>query len=280
MDVHFFHLDGLLIDTGQSHMRRQALDAVGRLPIHAILLTHHHEDHSGNAAAFQRKTGAPVLGHVLTAAKLKKGYRILPYQHLIWGRTAPVPVAPLSGPVESAHFTLTPVATPGHSRDHTVFLEKNRGWLFSGDLFIGEKIKFFRSDENFAAQIDSLERVLELEFDTLFCAHNPRLKDGKRHLRHKLDYLVALREEVRALYRRGCPAGEIVKRLDSGADRRVKWITMGNASFANMVRSALESIEANHEGHEGHEENTLGEAKGQGRLPAVELKAEKVKESR
>ena len=241
MSVYFYYLDGMLIDTGQSHMRREALAAVGHQPVHTILLTHHHEDHSGNAAAFHHRTGAAVKGHALTAAKLKKGYRILPYQHLIWGRAAPVPVTPIDGPVASAHCTLTPIATPGHSRDHTVYLEKDRGWLFSGDLFIGEKIKFFRVDENFDDQLRSLDRVLKLDFDTLFCAHNPRLEHGKRHLRRKRDYLLALREAIWDLHGRGYPVGEIVKRLGANADRRVRWITLGNASFAHMVRSVLKS---------------------------------------
>lgn len=241
MNVYFYYLDGLLIDTGQSHMQHDALDAVGKLPVHHILLTHHHEDHSGNAAAFQKQTGARVVGHARTAAKLEKGYRILPYQHLIWGRTAPVLMEPITGPIESDQYVLTPVETPGHSKDHLVFFEKNRGWLFSGDLFIGEKIKFFRSDEDIAEQIDSLEKVLKLDFEALFCAHNPCPENGKRFLAHKLDFLVALKQKVLALHGQGYPAREIIRRLDPGADRKVKWITMGNASFANMVRSALKA---------------------------------------
>ena len=241
MSVYFYALDGMLIDTGQRHMQRHALDAIGNLSIHHILLTHHHEDHSGNAAAMQNQSGAPVMGHARTAAKLRKGYRILPYQHVIWGRATPVCMDPISGPVESDQYVLTPVETPGHSKDHLVFLEKNCGWLFSGDLFIGEKIKFFRSDEDIATQICSLKKVLELDFDVLFCAHNPCLQNGKHHLSCKLDFLVTLQHKVLALHRQGYPAREIIRRLDPGTDRRVKWITMGNASFAHMVRSVLKA---------------------------------------
>jgi hypothetical protein len=32
---------------------------------------------------------------------------------------------------------------------------------------------------------------------------------------------------------------DIVKRLDRKTDRLVKWVTLGNACFANMVYSAL-----------------------------------------
>ena len=243
MSVYFYYLDGLLIDTGQHHMQRHALDAIGDLPIHHILLTHHHEDHSGNAAAFQKQTGARVIGHARTAAKLQKGYRILPYQRMIWGRAAPVGMEPVNGPIESGPYALTPVETPGHSKDHLVFFEKNRGWLFSGDLFIGEKIKFFRSDEDLSEQIQSLKKVLKLDFDALFCAHNPCPKNGKYHLSCKLDFLVTLRQKVLALHGQGYPTREIIRRLDPGTDRKVKWITMGNASFAHMVRSALKAKE-------------------------------------
>jgi glyoxylase-like metal-dependent hydrolase (beta-lactamase superfamily II) len=242
MSVYFYYLNGLLIDTGQHHMQRHALDAIGDLPVRQILLTHHHEDHSGNAAAFQKKTGAPVRGHILTASKLRKGYRIRLYQHLIWGRTAPVGMAVLDTPIQADPYVLEPVETPGHSKDHVVFLEKNFGWLFSGDLYIGERIKFFRSDEDLEAQIHSLQKVMRLDFDTLFCAHNPCPKNGKRHLSRKLDYLVTLKQKVIALHQKGYSVKEIIRRLDPGTDRRVKWITMGNASFAHMVRSALKSV--------------------------------------
>lgn len=242
MSVYVYRLDGLLIDTGQRHMQRDVLAAIGQAPIHHILLTHHHEDHSGNAAALARRTGATVWGHALCAAKLARGYRIRPYQHLIWGAAQAVHVRPVDESVACGPYVLTPVETPGHSKDHLVFHEANRGWLFSGDLFIGERIKFFRADEDLKAQIHSLKRVLALDFEALFCAHNPRPKNGKQHLAGKLDFLETLRAAVRDLHHRGYPAGEIIRRLDPGSDRWVRWLTLGNASFANMVRSALQSL--------------------------------------
>lgn len=240
MTVYFYQVDGILIDTGQHHMQRYALDLLETLaPIHRILLTHHHEDHSGNAAALHKASGAPLYAHPLTIAKLRPGFRIRPYQHLVWGSAPAVVPAPLPARIVSDQITLVPLHTPGHSRDHTVFFEAERGWLFSGDLFIGERIKFFRADEDIHAQITSLRKVRALAFDSLFCAHNPSPTDGPRKIGAKLAFLEALRERVRALHQKGCPENEIIARLDPRRDRFVKWFTTGNASFANMVRSAL-----------------------------------------
>jgi glyoxylase-like metal-dependent hydrolase (beta-lactamase superfamily II) len=241
MTARLYHFDDVVIDTGPSRLRREALAAIDGLPVRQILLTHHHEDHSGNAAAMKRATGAPVRGHAISADKLARGFPIMPYQHLFWGRAEPVEVEPLDGPVESANHRLEPIHTPGHSKDHVAYLERDRGWLFSGDLFLGERIKYFRVDERMDDQIRSLRRVLEHDFDALFCAHNPRPTDGKRHLARKLDFLESLRDEALDLHEQGYPKQQIVHRLARDEDRTIRWVTMGNVSFAHMVRSALEA---------------------------------------
>lgn len=240
MTVYFYHVDGLLIDTGQHHMQRQVLELIQALPpINRILLTHHHEDHSGNAAALHKASGAALYAHPLTVAKMRAGFRIRPYQHLVWGQAPVVEAHPLPARIQSERITLETLHTPGHSRDHVVFWEPDRGWLFAGDLFIGERIKFFRADEDIHAQIASLRQVQSLSFDALFCAHNPSPTGGSRKIKAKLEFLETLRGRVRRLHRQGCSQKEIIARLDPRRDRFVKWFTAGNASFAHMVRSAL-----------------------------------------
>jgi hypothetical protein len=107
---------------------------------------------------------------------------------------------------------------------------------------LGERIKFFRADERFAEQIASLIKVLTLDFDTLFCAHNPCLKSGKQKIKNKLQFLEDLYGNVRELVEKGHSEKAIIKALDPRNDRGIKLITMGNVSFANMVRSAMASI--------------------------------------
>jgi len=238
MCVHFYLLDGVVIDSAQRHMQRSALAMLCGRSIAKILLTHHHEDHSGNAAAIAAAFRAPIHGHEVTADKLANGFPIKPYQRYVWGHADSGKVAPLPRVVESEHCRLLPIHCPGHSRDHTAFLEPDRGYLFAGDLFLGERIKFFRADEVFHDQITSLKNVLTHDFDALFCAHNPCLSGGRDKLQRKLQFLEGLYEQVQQMKTAGLSARAVVKALDQKRDRTFKLVTMGNVSFANMIRSA------------------------------------------
>jgi glyoxylase-like metal-dependent hydrolase (beta-lactamase superfamily II) len=241
MSVYLYVLDGLVIDTGQHNMQKAVLDLLGEKKLDRILLTHHHEDHGGNAAAICQQHQIKAWGHPITAQKMADGFKILPYQRFIWGQSERAKLLPVGPAVESNKFTLEAVHTPGHSKDHMVYWEKDNGWLFAGDLYLGPKIKFFRSDENIMEQIESLKKVLKLDFDALFCAHNPCIQDGNSKLRQKLQFLEDIVGQIQNLKAAGVSQRSIFKKLDPGIDRWVRLITMGNVSFANMLKSAYRS---------------------------------------
>ena len=220
-------------------MAKVVLELLSKKSLTRSVLTHHHRDHSGNATMIGRQHVIPVIAHPLAVEKLRFGFPILPYQRLVWGKAPAVAITPLEGSVETNHFTFTPVHTPGHSKDHTVFFEKQCGWLFSGDLYLGERIKFFRADEDLGDRIDSLRKIMALDFDILFCAHNPCLKNGKQNIKNKLQFLEDFYGNVWKLAEKGHTEKAVIKALDPKNDRGIKWLTMGNVSFANMVRSAL-----------------------------------------
>lgn len=244
MTVIVYRLGDLLIDCGQSHMAAPLMDILEKRPPKRVLLTHYHEDHSGNAAALAHRFGARILGHPRTAAKLADGFSIRPYQHYIWGKAKPASVDPLPDTVEIDEYRLRPIHTPGHSADHVVYLEEENGWLFSGDIYLGSRIKFFRADETFADQIASLKTLLALDFDALLCAHNPVPKEGKKPLAEKLAFLEEFYGRIGDLRQRGLSPRAIVRRLDPGLDRLARFITIGNVSFPNMVRAALKDLAA------------------------------------
>ena len=239
MCVYFYRIGHVMVDTGQSNMQKIVLDILkDTRPAH-LLLTHYHEDHSGNAAAIRQKFGTRVCGHPLTAARMKQQSSILPYQHLIWGRSEPVMVHPVTEIIETGTHRFLPVHTPGHCTDHTVYLEPDCGWLFTGDLYLGDRIKFFRADERISDQIASLKTVLTLDFESLFCSHRPRPQKGKMHIRRKLAFLEDVRGRVGCLLEKGYPENKILKKLSNGQARKEKWLTFGNVSHANIIRSAI-----------------------------------------
>ncbi len=239
MTVYFYLLDDILIDTAQHNMSKSFADIIDTKVISQGVLTHHHEDHSGNASLLKRMKNVPLYGHPITVEKMRHGFKILPYQYYMFGKAEPVDMLQLPGKIEGENHTLLPVHTPGHSKDHTVFLEKNQGWLFSGDLFLGPKIKIFRADENFHDMMGSLKRVLQLDFDALFCSINPLETGGKEMIRKKLSFMEDLQGTVMDLYNKGIGQKKIIHMMKSNETRIAKYFTQGNVSYANMIRSIL-----------------------------------------
>ncbi|MCP4106786.1 MAG: MBL fold metallo-hydrolase [Desulfobacteraceae bacterium] len=239
--VLFYIADGVMIDTGQTNMRKYVAEFIKQKDLKYVLLTHHHEDHTGNAAMIRKMHDTDVLGHPLMIRKMQTGYNIMPYQHLLFGKAKKVSVLPYPPVIESDNICFRPVHTPGHSKDHTVYLVEEKGWLFSGDLYVGEKIKYFRADENIADQIRSLKKILKYDFKSLYCAHRPCPENGKIHIQRKLNYLEEFCGNVRMLSEKGYSETAIAKKLGNRSDRNVRLFTMGNVSFGHMVRSAVKN---------------------------------------
>lgn len=241
MTAFCYRIGPVMVDTGIRHTEREVTAwAEGAHP-EMVLLTHHHEDHSGNCAALRRRFNLPVYAHPQTVAAVKGGFRIRPYQHLIWGRCRPFEAFPLPGEMHVGRWRFIPVHTPGHSQDHTVYWVPEEGWLFSGDLYLADRIKFFRADERVDQQIRSLRRVLELEFESLWCGHRPRPRQGKRHLAAKLDFLEDVYGNVARLWDKGWSRREIMTALGLREAWAIRGLTLGNASMRNLIDSVIAS---------------------------------------
>ncbi len=240
--THIYFVDSIMIDTGQKYLRREVKDLVTANPIQRVLLTHHHEDHSGNAAMIAEVLKVPIHGNPLTIQKMETHFKIFPYQQLVWGSADPVEVLPLPEVIETDAYQFKPIHTPGHSKDHTVYWEKNQGWLFSGDMYLGDRAKYFRADERIKDEIQSLKKVLELDFETVFCAHSPRIKEGKQGLIRKLDFLEDLYGNVEKLHNQGIGIGKIMQKLKIKESYVLMFFCFGNLSARNMIKSVINSL--------------------------------------
>jgi len=244
MTVYCYVFDDLMVDTGLSHMEKEALEIARNHDVKRIFLTHHHEDHSGNAAAIKKTLDVGVFGHPLTKEKMKARFHNLPYQKYMWGKAMPLIMEPVPQRIKTALGDMIPVHTPGHSKDHTCYFLKDAGVLFSGDLYLGDKIKFFRSDEDMGTQIASLKKILKLEFHTLLCCHHPKLEHGKKRIEKKLGFLENLYGNIIVLWEKGVPEKQIFTALNLKEDYVIKYFCFGNVSMINGVRSAVRHYEA------------------------------------
>lgn len=234
-----YSVDGLLIDTAMRHCQRDVLQTFADQRVEQIVLTHFHEDHSGNAAALRRAHGCPVRAGTLTAQRVAQPFRLLPYERFWFGAIDACPgVEPLPPVVEAGPYRLKPIPTFGHSDDHHVFLEAGQGWLFAGDFYIGN-LKVFRRGENIYRMIDSTRHVLTYDFDTLFCGHNPVLTGGRQAVERKLRYLETLVERTQAAHRRGLRGPALVQTAGLREQWLLRLFTQDDVSAYYAIQSIL-----------------------------------------
>ncbi|HLS89079.1 MAG TPA: MBL fold metallo-hydrolase [Sphingobacteriaceae bacterium] len=238
MPVYVYYVDGLLIDTGArvlgDGLRRFLADLP---PVERVVLTHLHEDHCGMAAPLAAE-GIPIYCHPEYVEAAGAPLRFAWYRRTLSGRPEPFPAQPLGLRVETEHYTFHVIPTPGHAPDHIALYEPDRGWLFSGDLFLGTKVVTVTRHESMPLLMESIARVLELDFQELFCAHAGRVEGGKEALRAKLQALERIQGEVHRLAALGWSPGKVARRLFPGYwYKPLTLISLGEHSSAHIVRS-------------------------------------------
>lgn len=238
--VEAYLVDGWLIDTGlpatSAEIVRFALER--RKAMRGVANTHQHEDHAGGDAALHQALGFVPRAPELAIPSLAAPPRLELYRWVIWGQPRPVHAQPIGEWLDTEHHRFQVIPTPGHCPDHVCLLEPDEGWLFSGDLYIAERAKYLRAEEDAPKILDSLRRALTLDFHTLFCSHAGVVPDGKTALRRKLDYWENIRGRAGEMLQAGQPLESIRDQL-LGPEGRMTPITRGHFSKLNLVRSLV-----------------------------------------
>ena len=234
-----YRIGSTVIDTGPPNQWRAVRRFLAERRVRRVVITHHHEDHSGNLGPIRNAMKPEIYSPPEGLTPLREGYGLRLYQKLIWGRPDRVRPEPMPEEIEIGNGrALRALPSPGHSTDMTCYLEPQRGRLFTGDLFISQKTRYLREDENLRDQIDSLHRILELDFDTVFCSHKGVVRSGTERLRAKLDFLESLCERVRELSSQGRSLREITRTL-LGHEGGISWLSGFHFSKRNLVRACL-----------------------------------------
>lgn len=153
----------IVVDPGEAYQVLQVLESIG-LPLQAILVTHHHADHTGGVEALRQATGAIVYG---------PAHESMPAGTILLQE---------GDGIEVLGISLRAMDIPGHTAGHIAYygIPPNEApLLFCGDtLFSGGCGRLF---EGTPAQMQaSLDALAALPDDTrVCCAHEYTLSNLK-----------------------------------------------------------------------------------------------------
>lgn len=229
------------IDAGPPNQWAKVREFAAERPPRLVLLTHHHEDHSGNAGFLKELYGCRVLAPEIGRGLLREGFPIQFYRRAAWGVPPRVETEPLPALVEDeAGHRWQAIPSPGHADDMVCLYEASRGWLFSADLYVASRVRYARPEDRVSLEIASLRRALSLPFEHLFCSHRGYVPGGREALRKKLDYLLWLRAEILELWTEGVARSEIQRRL-LGPEDGVGMASGFHFCKANLIEACLQS---------------------------------------
>ena len=147
-------------------------------------MTHHHEDHAGNVARLAA-LGIPLAIMPDTLERFRAPKPVGWYRRICWG-SAPA----LIGDVEPfSHPSLALLPARGHSADHHVVWDAERGTMFGGDLFIGVKVRIAHPGEDIRGQVRALRAMAALQPSRFVDAHRGPLTRPVEQLLAKAAWL-------------------------------------------------------------------------------------------
>jgi len=186
----------VLVDTGLVRRGRKILgcirDEVGRNPrdLALIVLTHHHADHTGNAAELRRATGARIAVHEADAEYVA-GRRSMPPLGGLRGRLLGPLLSLWQAEPADADLLLRDgdrigglkcIHTPGHTPGSICLYDPTMRALFSGDTLVTRKGAVSgpppSATPDMAGALRSAGRLASLDVDVLLPGHGAPIATG------------------------------------------------------------------------------------------------------
>ncbi|MFH1150030.1 MAG: MBL fold metallo-hydrolase [Actinomycetota bacterium] len=233
-------VDGILVDTGPVHTSGELVSFLEGRRLSLVVNTHFHEDHIGGNRLIEERLGVPALAQRESALRMGRVPVLNPYQEFVWGYPEPATAGSLGDVVETRRFRFEVIPTGGHCPGHVALFVRERGWCFSGDIFITERPKVIRADEDAAGLIASMKLLAGLPSErlVLFTSMGKVIPEGRVALLSCAGYLQELGFEARALAAAGLSPVEVRERL-LGEGSSLDTITDGHFSSDNLVASLL-----------------------------------------
>lgn len=208
------------------------LAVAGSARVAAIVCTHTHRDHSPAAKPLAERTGAPVIGCAALIldddgpradAPFDTTYR--PDRVLSDGES-------LTGP----DWTLTAVATPGHTSNHLCYALTETGALFSGDHVMGWSTSVVAPpDGDMAAYMASLEKLYARADRVYYPAHGPAVDKPRQLVRGMIGHRRSRENQIlKLLAEAEQPVEAMVPRMYKGVHQGL-WPAAGRSVLAHLI---------------------------------------------
>ncbi len=206
--------------------------AVGAAKVIAICCTHTHRDHSPAAAPLAALTGAAVIGCAALVlsddgprsdAAFDASYA--PDRMLADGES-------LHGP----DWTLTALATPGHTSNHICFALEQSGALFTGDHVMGWSTSVVAPpDGDMADYMASLNRLHDRSDRVYYPAHGPAVVKPQQLVRGMIGHRRQRERQILNLLEEASQAiADMVPRMYKGVDQGL-WPAAGRSVLAHLI---------------------------------------------
>jgi len=159
--------------------------AIAGRPVRAILITHHHRDHSPASRPLARRTGAPIVGAAPFAPDYEGGRSDAAFD----SDYAPDRILDEGEGVAGEGWMLTAIATPGHTSNHLAFALPQTRALFSGDHVMGWSTSVVSPpDGDMTAYMASLEKLMARNDRVYYPGHGEAVDNPQRLVRGMLGH--------------------------------------------------------------------------------------------
>ncbi|WP_091143961.1 MBL fold metallo-hydrolase [Novosphingobium sp. CF614] len=207
--------------------------AIGDARVLAICCTHTHRDHSPAAASLSASTGAPIVGCAPLVldddgpradVAFDPTYR--PHRVLADGEA-----------IAGEGWTLTAVATPGHTSNHLCFALEEAGALFTGDHVMGWSTSVVSPpDGDMTAYLASLQKLHDRMGDTVYYpAHGPAVEKPRQLVRGMIGHRRSREKQILRQIEAGrTRIADMVPQMYKGVDERL-WPAAGRSVHAHLI---------------------------------------------
>ena len=216
------------------------LAALGTERVAQILVTHTHRDHSPGAALLKARTGAPILGCApYSPARAPYGSEIAAVAASNDLDYAPDRILTDGETTGGPGFTLTAVATPGHTMNHLAFALAEEASLFSGDHVMAWSTTIVSPPTgSMNAYMASLEKLRSRDETIYWPGHGGPVTEPRRFLRALQHHRRQREMAILGRLKKGDETAEmVVAAIYDGLDQRLK------RAAAHSVLAHLEDLE-------------------------------------